>query len=344
MTPTRYTLNGQQLEAAFVALRKASEAFRLSPLEHRLYRALGLCATVAIAAAVLIEGLVVTIAVRGKSEPLLLLLGISAVLFALSGSAATLLLLLNLGVVRNTLRQRRLLRWIGLEDVARWVWKRQERTLTPSSIGRALLTAVAVLFTLLVLLWALRVKRPQATEILVAVSFFFGGVTFLVWQYVQQSRERLTLVADANRLREALSSIRRDSNDRVEVQAIVLEEVAGLEQAQIARARAQAVVAGVQATDRAYGVQVTREVLEKKAGLPPDQRLEAEELIDQVVEHAQAPAAGDPSPDSSFRFRSATGSLEVGYQIDRDRRCVQIVSLHAPGAVASKLPRTRNGC
>ncbi len=119
------------------------------------------------------------------------------------------------------------------------------------------------------------------------------------------------------------------------VPANVLEKVAGIEHAQIARERAHAVLAGVGAESRGYGVLITRDVSESKAALLPDRRLEVEELIDDLVADPHA-YAGDRRGDAVLRARTPDGSAEIDYSVDEAHRRVHIMALRTPAATGTE--------
>jgi len=120
--PSPYTLDPPQLEAALGALRKASETFRLTPLEDRLYLALGICVKVAIL------GSIATAAALAADQTGLMplsdtLIGVPGLVFLGAGMAAAVLLLVNFSLVHHAFRQHRLLKQLGLYDVFDSVWK-----------------------------------------------------------------------------------------------------------------------------------------------------------------------------------------------------------------------------
>jgi hypothetical protein len=145
----------------------------------------------------------------------------------------------------------------------------------------------------------------------------------------------LEVVADADQLRATLTSIKTGAS--VVVPANVLEKVAGIEHAQIARERAHAVLAGVGAENRGYGVLITRDVSESKAALLADRRLEVEELIDDLVADPHAYAGGRQG-DALLRAQTPDGSAEVDYSVDEAHRRVHIVALRTPAGVGNEPP------
>jgi len=161
------------------------------------------------------------------------------------------------------------------------------------------------------------------------------GSTILLWRLMQRSRERLAIIADVDRLRSTLTSMKADagSDQRVVVSAAFLEKVARIENAQIARERADAVLASVRSVDRGYGLLVAREVSEQKATLAPSQRLAVEELIDRVLADPYLPALAKEQLDGLWRATTPDGASEVDYSVDESMRRIHIVAFRLRGTV-----------
>jgi hypothetical protein len=337
-----YTLSPQQLEAALAALARAADTFRLSPLERRLHRALGICArivTVAFVVTLLAIGLVLltytspsdtTIAGYGCiAAPVAFVIGIGA------GAAAILLLALNFRLVRKVVGQRRLLRQLGLQDVSYSAWKAHRKRRLWIKIGGAAMTAISVVLLIVGTYVAMPTniatptKTFELTNVLAGAFILLIGGTILAWQSLQHSQERLALVADADRLRATLTSLETDREASVVVPAAVLEKVAVIEHAQIARERAHAVLSGVSTAHRGYGVVVPRHVSEQKASLPPDRRLEVEELIEELVAEPHSSAAPGDDGDRVLSVHTPDGSAEIDYSVDERHRRIHIVALRA---------------
>ncbi|HXT19458.1 MAG TPA: toll/interleukin-1 receptor domain-containing protein [Thermoanaerobaculia bacterium] len=264
-----YALNSQQLDAALAALAKAADEFRPSRLERWLHRAVGICATIA--------GVAFIAALPGLafynphmlSPSLPVAVGLAGLAVgALVGPVAILLLALNLRLVLKTVRQRRLMKQLGLQDVSVSAWKVHRKRRPWIRIGAdAALTTIGVVLLILGIvqwtnLWNLEpyslygIRRPA--------SYFFSGVTILIWQSLQRNRERLELVAPADGLRATLKPLEKGPETGVFVPAALLEKVAVIEHAQIARERTQAVLAGASTANRGYAVEVSPPAAESK--------------------------------------------------------------------------------
>jgi len=328
-----YTLDPLQLEAAFEALRKAAETFRPSPRAARLYRWLGRCSTVAVLAFV---GMVVTQVAGVLIASLLLLL-----LFLAASAAAAVLLVVNFSLITGTMRQRWLVKKLGLHTVSRSAWKAERRRNLGGRIRGASLTTVGVILLIFagLLLIPMAVPQPDATsvgifELFLIVLLGVPGTTVLIWRMVERSREQLAVVADADRLRALLTSMQAQSGSgaSVVVPAEVMEKVARIEKVQIARERAHAVVASVGSADRGYALVVGPEATAQKAALGGAERLAVEELIDDLLAEPHAGTA--PGVDDLRHARSADGSTEIDYRVDPSAQRVHVIAVRGLGAVA----------
>jgi len=128
-----YTLTAQQLDAALAALAKASDTFRLSRLERGLHRALGICVKITISSLILVIILMV-------ADANALVGGITLFIFMGAGAATTLLFLASFPLVLKTVRQRRVLKQLGLRDISTSAWKAQRKRRVFRRLGGALLT------------------------------------------------------------------------------------------------------------------------------------------------------------------------------------------------------------
>jgi len=84
-------------------------------------------------------------------------------------------------------------------------------------------------------------------------------------------------------------------------------------------------------------VLISRQVAARRASLPPDRRLEVEELIAGLAAQPYPATAHDNSPQAVLiaRTTSREGSAAVHYRIDEARRRILIVALSAPELLGS---------
>jgi hypothetical protein len=324
VSPTPYTLSASQLDAALAALAKATETFRLSRFERVLYRVTGIYIIVVLLS--FATGLLILLTTTGVAWVgcLLLVVGVAASL------AGPLLLLANLRVILKTMRQRRLLKQLGLREISYTAWKAHRKRHLFKRIAGAVITLLCIA-QLVIMTWYLfsggGASIKGLADLLAALFVFVMIAMPLIWRVVQRGREQMDIAADADRLRAMLTSIAADANDNIVVPAAVLEKVAGIEQMQIARERAQAVAESVSAAKRGetgYGVLIAREVSDHKALLPPESRLEVEELIDELVTEPQHGAG-------TLTARTSNRSAELDYSVDETNRRIHILALRTAG-------------
>ncbi len=153
------------------------------------------------------------------------------------------------------------------------------------------MTAMSVVLLIVGIFIVMSTRTLNVANVLDGAFVLVMGGTILAWQSIHHSQERLALVADADRLRATLKALDTNREATVVVPAAVLEKVAVIEHAQIARERAHAVLSGVSAPDRGYGVVVPRDISEQKASLPPERRFEVEELIEELAAEPRSSAA-----------------------------------------------------
>ena len=333
-----YKLDAVQLEKALQALQKAAETFRPSPGEERMYRVLGICVRVAVAAlaGIVLAGVLSGIGIIVFSG----LMGVFALLFFLAAIGALVFLLLNLPVVTQAFRQRRLLKKLGIREVSLSAWRLQRRGYRWSRLAGAVLTGGGIFTLVLSVLGWIGMwtggtvgRKEEDVRIagvifLVFLLFFAFGVTVLVWRFVQRSREQWAIVADVNRLRSTLESMQTKAGvgEAVAVPAAVLDDVARIERVQIARERRDAVVASAGATNRGYGVLVARDLSPQKALLDPQHRVAVEDLIDNLSANPH-PAGVESTADGLLSVRTPDGDVELQYSVDEGARRVHIVAL-----------------
>ena len=170
-------------------------------------------------------------------------------------------------------------------------------------------------------------ERSLATLAFTVLLVAFGA-TFFTWRFVRRSREQLAIVSDANRLRSMLQSMQTNAGagEAVEIPAAVLEDVARIERAQIAREQRDAIVASAGAAKGGYWLLVARDVSAEKGLLDPTERAAVEDLIDELTADPH-PAGAEPTADGLLRVRTPDGAIELHYRVDEGARSLQVVTL-----------------
>jgi hypothetical protein len=339
-----YRLDSVQIEDIVQALQKAAETLRPDPSAELLLRILRTLVWVAVAAfvsAVVVFSLALLLPrVREDIVNILsIVFGAAFALFVFAAIAAILFLLLNLPAVAQALRQRSLLKKLGIREVSVSAWRLQRTRYTWSRLTGDVLTLCGIL-TIIVGMWisVLLITHTSKEEMwiaLIVVSVLFGlclslGVTILLSRFVQRSREQWAIVADANRLRSMLQSMQAKANagEAVAIPAAVVEHAAQIERASIARQRRDAVVAGAGTTHQGYGVLLARDLSSQKGLLDPQHRVAVEELIENLSDNPR-PAGVESTADGLLSVRTPEGDVELKYSVDEGAHRVHIVALTA---------------
>src|SRR5262245_1081263 len=344
-----YTLNADQLQKAVQALGKAAETLRPKPSEERLYRLLGICVRVAVGAfaGMVLVGVMLGVVLpkNGEAETTpVVVFGILTVgfvlLFLIAAIGTLVFLLLNQSVIREAFRQRRLLKKLGIREVYLSAWRLQRREHPWSRLAGAVLTWVGSL-TLLLGLFGLIVsiskwifyteiedKTYAITGVVINGLIFVFGVAILIWRFVQRIREQWAFVADANRLRSALESIKTNAaaGEAVTIPAAVLEDAAHIERVQIASERRDAVMASAGTINHGYGVLVPRDRSRQMGLLHPQQRAAVEGVIENLSANPR-PAGVETTAEGLLSVRTRQGDVELQYSVDEGARRVHIVAL-----------------
>src|SRR5262245_40558594 len=138
--PPTYALSRVELEAAIATLQKASNTFRPTPAEKRLYVILRLCLiTAAVGFVATFSG---TIVLDRFGDPGMYLLIPGVILIIAAAVAAPVLLVMNIPFLQRVLQQHRILRNTGLRNIARSIRKGEK----VRRLGGALLMLVALGF------------------------------------------------------------------------------------------------------------------------------------------------------------------------------------------------------
>jgi hypothetical protein len=333
------------LDAARAALHKAFETFRVSQREERLFKALRISLWITSGAfAVALGSLIYADAVTPEAgipttadigTPMVLAV-LSLLLSFIGAVVVPILLLLNWRIFRNAFRQWRLLKRLGLEEVSQTAWKAKHRGTLLDRLGTRAVKAILVLVVVIVLVFiGVSAAMGIVMNVIVGVLALVVVLTFPVWRFVETMRQRMTLALDAERLDTTLGALGRPDarGAAIVVPAAVLENAARIENAQIAAERARA-IAAKSAESRDYALLTTRDVAAQKAALPAVQRLELEDLIEEVVAKPTVWPAGVEAGGSIRRARTVDNAIEIDFEIDEPARTVRVIGCRGIGAPA----------
>ncbi len=316
-------LSRAQLQQALDALDRARDTFQLTPRMQRFYKLLRLSVYAAVGAILCFVVVVFWHMYKVNFEPGPIDFVILSVLVVAMVSAPV-LLLLNVPLVHRIWSQHRRLKRLGLRDLSISMWKAQlkKRPWEDRWTG-----VVATTGTVMLLVGLMALVEGAWWQ--VALWLLLGGPVLALY-FVKRGKERLELVADANRLLRSLQQLREGAgaDEDIDVPAELWESVAQIESAQISRQRVEAVADGITAPPQEYRVLTARDVAAAKAELGLQDRLVIEDLIGEVGENPRAPEAVQNEADGLWRRQFANGEMALVYGIDEAQRQVRIVALH----------------
>lgn len=344
-----HRLTPAQFEQTLQALDRARETFELRPRTLRLYKLLRFSVCTAVGALFAYVP-AAFLAVRWEPSPaatapkaFVPVFGAVSIVLFLAMLSSLVLLLLNLPLVIRIVRQRALLRRLGLRDLSVALWKTQRRKRIWARVWWVLMLTVGVLSLVAAVLALLgTLTTPSAPPyqgdlafLLIGVGMFVTlGVTTIGLYLVQRGKQQLDLVADASQLRQSLLEMkeRTTDGDAIIVPAEAMQSVARMEAAQIARERAEAVVACADTKDRGYGVFIARDVSAQKGTLDLATRMQVEEAIERIGANPHPPEATAEGAEGLWRLRSADGAIQLAYAIDEQQRQVRVLAMNVASA------------
>lgn len=330
-TPLRtITLNSESLEAAIDVLSSAAASFGLTRRARTGYRALMVSVDFAIVSlAVIVLSMCSLIA--GEAEWLFGLLGLGGIAFVVSSVGGAFAFLLNLPLFRRTLQERARLKTLGVTALSESLWKASRRHDWLSRIRSALIVFFGVLIALLasvyLVLNSVLNEAPLLAVFLAVVAVMLFGA-----RHLRNQREQMDLAANAVELQKALRSLRQQAGatGTIAVPAELVERVAKIESAQIARKRKEAILQSAGSQASGYAITFEDKAAEQRAALDVRDRLELEDLLADL-----STARHRPEAYKVLLARSGAGSrgttqskrVEVEYAIDQESRVFRITAV-----------------
>ena len=310
-------LTAAQINQALIILRREEISLSLSPLQRRLYWAL--CCSTVLAAAGFASFVALT-----RIENLRNHWVVSVILFTAIAAtfAATTLFVLSLpALVRKTWRHIRLVRKLGLEEVAtmrRRSSERRGRVASTVTDGTAILGACAVMLLMIGL-------HDLVTTVIGAALVVV--VVFVV--AIRRMRSELATTEDIERLKRSLTeykAIAPPSGSPPESIVEAVDEIARMERAQISDQRARAIERQNAQADE-YAVLKSTAVIATLADIDVAHRLRVEECLDQIAAAWAADADSDSS-DERERLIDVPGTpLVLLYSVDRAAHQIKILEV-----------------
>jgi hypothetical protein len=173
----------------------------------------------------------------------------------------------------------------------------------------------------------------------VFLPLFFATTAFLLFsaRYLHHQRQRMELTTSAKELRKALEGLRQHAGNTevVSVPSELLEQVARIESAQIAKERKDAVLESVAASPSGYAITFDGGAAEERAALGVADRGELEDLVAQLsTEGAQLQSrAGAVAGAEVGTLRGMTKNqrIEIAYLIDEASHSIRILTVQHRG-------------
>ena len=151
--------------------------------------------------------------------------------------------------------------------------------------------------------------------LIVAVEAALPAGLLFAARFLRDQRERMELTANAEELRKAFQSLRQRSGKAnvVTVPSELLEQTAKIELAQIARERKDAVLQSITLPSKRYAVAFDGNAVEQRATLNTADRVELEELVEQIGADAAGTriASKRQSRSSSSRNQKQTSGDQL---------------------------------
>jgi hypothetical protein len=256
-------------------------------------------------------------------------------------------LALNISLLRKLYRERARLKELGLSSLSKSLWKESWRSRWISRARGALTIFVGTFMTFSFLAYLMLRRTPTLPEEIESdwririfvLLLFFATIPFLLFSahYLRNLRQRMELTANAKELKRALEGLRQRAGktDVVSVPSELLEQVARIESAQIAKERNDAVLKSVAVRPSGYAITFDRDAAEERATLGVADRVELEDLVAQLsTDGAQLESqAGAVAGAEGGTLRGITKSqrVEIAYVIDQASHGIRIVAVQHRG-------------
>lgn len=239
----------------------------------------------------------------------------------------------NIPLVVRAFHERTRLKELGLSSLTKSLWKESRRNRWISRIRGAVLMAVAGLFAItniVIATSAFFIRADVSMVITQLIGLIIGVTLFAGTRFLQIQRERMDLVASAEKLTKALQSLRyREVSGTVPVPESLLEQTAKIESAQIAEERKDAILESATSRPTGYAISIDSDAAEKRAMLDVADRIELADLA------AQLSIAGMQLEPRRGMQRAKTESnrVEIDYVIDNPSRSIRVTAVRRVGEV-----------
>jgi hypothetical protein len=329
MATRNIELDRTDLNKSIEVLSSAAQVLQLSRFESLSYRALMFSADVAtVISIILIIDFIVIVVILSMGNPITGLTSLFAILvfpIILCILVGLVSLALSIPLFVRVFREKARLNKLGLNSLTRslWIesraWISRARSYLSIAISIIALISVATLF----------IGAPgDILDYLFAVLFALTAALLFAARYLRNQRERMILSANAEELKNALQGLRQRAGD-VEIVAVpseLLEQTAKIESASIARERKDAVLRSITTPSKEYAVAFDRDAIEQRAKLDVADRIELEDLVEQLSAEAAESQAGGGTI-TAFRAATQGKRIEIDYTLDQTSHRIGITAV-----------------
>ena len=337
-------VNPKNLEAEIEVLSRAVREFQLTRIERISYRSLMFSVDIGIVSFVLIILLFTLYAALSPESdiggnyilPILIIVLFNMIISIFIG---VLCLILNIPLLIKTFREKAKIKELGLNSLSKSLWKESRRTgwLWTRWLTRARGTILVLLGSWLFLgagaVEVIFLKNDigfNATHVLALSCAVIGIMLFGAW-YLRQQRERIDLALSATKLRETLQNLQRRAGEGVvSVPSGLFKQAAGIESAQIAKERGEAILKSVALRPTGYSVKFDRVAAGQRRELDTADRIQLEDLIAQLSTEGRLDAQfGAPSDSDGISLTATTVNkhIEIEYVLDQASRSIRITAI-----------------
>ncbi len=245
-------------------------------------------------------------------------------------------LLLNLPLMNKIIRQRLVIRRLGISSASSALWRAHRKT----KRWRIILGRFGLIIGILAFVFGVMVVFFGFGK---GVSVWFGvglGLLFLMFYVVSTGKEWLDTMsaqsADATQLKESMLSLRSSEGGAgsIAIPSEAIRQYSRIEGDQIARSRVRAITASAGAAKEEFSILSSNDVRKMKAGLGPEARLKVDEALDALMLQPRPPDAQADSGTGFLRRRVNGTEFELVYAIDDTARQLKLMSLR-PAEVGS---------
>jgi hypothetical protein len=249
--------------------------------------------------------------------------------------------ILNLPLILKMARQKRAIRRLGISDASEVVWKVHRKTRRWGRLPAQVLLLIGI--ALAVGGIAVALFNHDQDERIAGWVLAIAGVLIPPFYLVQNGKEWLDVMSsrwtEISDLRQSMQLLANTTagpgGQSIMVPAETVKQIARIETERIVRTRADALAESVTASQTAFSVLSSREVLNAKAKLSPAERLHLQDTLDGLTLEPK-PGSATPDPESGLLVHTVDGTaLELLYQVDEPGRLLKAVALRQRSAVGS---------